>query len=613
MEWAFGFFQVDPGVSLETLQQKMTEYERSHPELPPDYHYAREIALAHARFTHHRTDSDYNRRFVTPSDQTPFQSLLLFILRRLLECKYRRIQDACFEQIVVEDQPTLAYRRVCSLREFVTRETRKETNAEQWRNTTNPRDNYENVCKHLAEVEHPEFPSLAIDDSFIAFVDGVYSIRHDVLWIYARRAEWDADAARMEVARREEGWGDTYHLAPPASDACACQFINMRFAALGQSGPAQQRILDVLGMLGLGEERQAFLALIGRTFFPLNLLDRWQVMPYLRTNEMADTSAAGCLANILEMVLGEGQVSHSLSGVNVQHITETLMHGRIAMLLMRGDGAPMEQGDWQSATCGETMCINPTGRNRTPFSHLWATHLVAVGRHMCYKNDAGTVDRRVIMFDVSGADADCFMLLRNTATEHVDVWIQMCVSAYLRMTREHGDADVWAPNVLPPRLHEARDALKEMTSPLLSCIRSSAFSRNPSLFMPLCDFKDLYQEYRRQRGLPTQRWIREHWQVAFQEMELTIERGAREYHGGRQTGEWVCGIDTVERAQTVNISTEVLRQLTSEADRLTEDLKTVQSRLKVAQQLYALDERVQSLKLERLALRKAYIDLHDET
>lgn len=598
---------------MDTLQQKMDEYERTHTVLSTDYHYAREIALAHARFTHYRQDQEYNQRFVTVSDQTPFQSLLLFLLRRISECKYRRMHDACFEQIFVDEHPTLAYRRVCSVREFVTKETRKEANVEQWRNTTNPRDNFEHVCKHLIEVEHPEFPSLLVDDSFIAFTNGVYSIRHNILWQYAQRAEWEEQASMLEATRRTEGWGENYCLAPPASDACACQFIHRRFEHLTTPNEAEERICNVFDQLGMGDERQTLLALIGRTFFPLNLLDRWHVMPYFKTNEVADTAAVGCLANILEAVLGEGQVTHSVSGVNTQHINETLMHGRIAMLLMRGDGAPMEQGDWQSATCGETMCVNPAGRNRTPFSHQWATHLIAVGRHMCYKNDAGTVDRRAIMFDCSSADADVFVRLKNETLEHIDIWIQMCVVAYLRLTQLHGDSDIWMQGVLSPRLHDARDALKEMTSPLLSCIRSSAFSRNPSLFMPLCNFKDFYQEYRRQRGLLPQRWIREHWQVAFQEMELQIERGTRDYHGSKQSGEWVCGIDAVERAQTVSISFELIQQLANEADRLTDDLNTVKTRLRVARELYELDEQVQELKLQRLTLRKTYTELQSAT
>lgn len=611
MDWAFAFFDIDPATSPEVLQQKIDDYERTHPELSSDYHYAREIALAHARFTHHRQDEDYNQRFVTVSDQTPFQSLLLFVLRRINECQYRRIHDACFEQIIVNEQSTLAYRRVCNIREFVTRETRKETNIEQWRNTTNPRDNFENVCKHLCEVEHPEFPVLLVDDSLIAFANGIYSIRHNFLWEYTERAEWAARATSLQATRRVNGWGEAYCLMPPADNVCACQFIPRHFEQLTEPNAAEERIFEILDKMGIGDERNTLLALIGRIFFPLNLLDRWHVMPYFKTSEVADTAAVGCLANILEAVLGEGQVMHSVSGVNVQHISETLMHGRIAMLLMRGDGVPMEQGDWQSATCGETMCINPAGRNRTPFSHLWATHLIAVGRHMCYKNDANTVDRRAIMFDCSSADADTFLTLKSTTIEHIDTWIQMCVSAYLRLTQMHGDADIWAPGVLPPRLHEARDALKEMTSPLLSCIRSIAFSRNPSLFMPLCNFKDFYQEYRRQRGLPPQRWIREHWQVAFQEMELQIERGTRDYHGSKQSGEWLCGIDTVERAQTVSISSELIRQLAGEAERLTDDLNTVNARLRIARELYEIEEQVQQLKLQRLTLRKTYADLQN--
>ena len=173
VEWAYAFFGVTEADSFEHINRRIRQAEMT-TTISQKFRYAKDIVLAVSRHHHFGDDSDYTSKYMlSVTDQTPFQNLLLFLLRRLSESKYRRHGDSCFEQIETDDgRRTFAFARVCSIKEFVMRETRKESDPEQWKNVTNPRDNLDNVCRHLSEVEHAEFASIEIDPMLISWANG---------------------------------------------------------------------------------------------------------------------------------------------------------------------------------------------------------------------------------------------------------------------------------------------------------------------------------------------------------------------------------------------------------------------------------------------------------
>ena len=94
--------------------------------------------------------------------------------------------------------------------------------------------------------------------------------------------------------------------------------------------------------------------------------------------------------------MGTDKISHITSGINVTHSLELLINARLCLILIRDSNMPLEQGDWQSALSGEEVLINIRGK--TPYSHKWLSPMLGIGTCLTYKNDAGSVDRRVILF-----------------------------------------------------------------------------------------------------------------------------------------------------------------------------------------------------------------------
>ena len=578
-------------------------------------HY-KDIVMSVARYKRFHSDTDYNVRFAhMVAEQTPFQSLVLFLLQRCEELQYRRRDDACCKMLVRDGHPTFAYERICSIREFVTTQVSREMAPAHWTQLITSRENCDAIVRHLSEVEYIEFRKLRPDSGMISFANGIFSLRDNVFWPSHRREDFAALAEQVQLERRKDGWGAEYRLTPPTAQACTWHFVDRPFRPLtGVRRAVLDEMSDLLQQFGIAEPMQGwFNVLLGRLLFSVNVLDRWQVMPFFRTPEYMDHTVLMMFVSIFRAVLGDDSVAHLSSGVDIRHSLHILVRARINGLLMR-ESVPMEQGEWHKAVAGEPVCYS-TSRKHPPYEYVWQNHLFGVGAQIPYKNDAGTVDRRVVMFEMSGVTAELCERFGTLVCDNMDIWLQSIVAAYLAAITDHAHSDLWTDGVMPDEFHRAREHLREMINPLYSCIVSTSFVRDSTSFMPLSEFKLMYQDYRQQRGLPVQRWVRDHWHAAFQDLALTIERSQREYRGHKQTCEWICGIDRKESyapsIELPDITSEDLDRLSQERDRLDRELRQLDERILVATELATKEAELAKVQKEMAALRVRLQELVD--
>lgn len=603
VDWAFGAMGLDPNTaSFDMANNAMKRLQLETQLDDPQQKYAAEIVMSVCRYRAFVKDKEYNDAFMHPNAEfTTFQSLLVFLLRRLRENRYRRVGETCHEEI----GSTRAWRYVCSIKEFVSREIKKELQPEQFKNLTNPRDNLDLVCRHLIEVTHPEFPVLVTDPMLISFNNGWYSVEDNVFWSSNSRAEWPRLRAMTQTERRASGWGEQYTLDAPRDDQFACAYVETEFRPWSSHGEEELgKAASYLTGMGIDPSLHGWLRiLMGRMFFPLGERDRWEVMPFVRTNEASEVALAALFIELYRTIVGPN-VPSIASGCNTSYSLDALVNGRMGFVLMRDGVMPLEQGDWQSAVSGEEVLVTPSGRSRTAYPRKWATPLMGIGSYIGYKNDAGTVCRRILMFDAPDATVSGVSELRDMLMTNLDYWLQASVAAYLTAVHDHDDHDVWGKGVLPEDMHAMRERVREMTNPLHTCLSSGMFTFNSSMYMPLSDFKDLYYEFRRARNLPNQRWVRDHWNNAFQDFKLTIERSQREYHGVKSTTEWLFGIDTTEKSLNLNISQDSIDALVAEQKRLEDEQDRVERRLKLSKELLDAETHILEWRTKRQALRE---------
>ena len=514
--------------------------------------------------------------------ETTFQNLLLYILNTLKAHNYRKIKDCCFEEVFCDHQSTCYWRKKCTIKEFILQNIKKDTDFEKWRQLTNPKDQIDTIVKHISDTEYSEFLSIYPNKMYIAFRNGIYDMLNNVFLSFHERNKWN-------------------------QQICAYNFIDQEFRLVKST---HTEIYDAFRQLGICEDTiEWFCILCGRYIFPLNKFERWKIMPFFWTNDCSDVSALNFFLEIFSLLLNN--VTH-LSTTS-SHALEHIMHHRLAILLFR-DLPPLDQGDWQSATVGEHVSIS-NSKGSLPYAYLWKTYFLGVGRNIPFKNDAGTVDRRVIMFDFSKITSDMFFNLKTVITKNIDIFAQIITENYLIAAKKYEDCEIWSENVLPKPIHLMRDKLKELSNPLYYFLISSTFTHSSDVFMPLNMFKDLYQEFRKKIGLNPQRWQKDHWHHTFQDLNLTIEHDQRDYFNNRTTTYWIIGIDTQankrNEAESLNVTMEQLQIMASEKDKMRASLEKLERQYTLSQQLLIIETEICQLKEQRSIVRRELINNFD--
>jgi hypothetical protein len=107
------------------------------------------------------------------------QSLMLYLLEQLQRKEYRRyvVEDKgmCYQKIYNgKGHDTHAWKPAMTIKNFVIDLTRKELNANMWKNRTSAKENTNFVTRELTECLAPEFEDLSKDRHIFSFNNGVY-------------------------------------------------------------------------------------------------------------------------------------------------------------------------------------------------------------------------------------------------------------------------------------------------------------------------------------------------------------------------------------------------------------------------------------------------------
>lgn len=224
-------------------------------------------------------------------DTNPVQKLLLHMLDRAMERKYRRQNDWCFEPVLVDGFDTHAWRGVMTIREWMYTETRKETNWEQWLWMTSGTSAPKAVEEYLRNCVDYSFPELRKDRTTFAFLNGVYRARENKFYPHA---------------------GSTL----PGSIA-ACKFFDRPFpielcdADVDPHDIPTPHFESIMEYQGWSSDVKTWMyILLGRVLYDVGELDSWQVIPFVK----GQASSGKCFAAGTRVLMANGGTAA------VQHI-----------------------------------------------------------------------------------------------------------------------------------------------------------------------------------------------------------------------------------------------------------------------------------------------------
>lgn len=132
-------------------------------------------------------DPDSFFQFTIEDDKaTSFQKLLIAVLKRIAISGLRRLDEDCYEPVLLPNgEPTHAWKRRCSIKEYLYNSIQKETDYEEWKNLTNPHDNGEKVVQHLLASTQMEFPVIQMNRYLWAYQNGIYNVKEDMFFPFA--------------------------------------------------------------------------------------------------------------------------------------------------------------------------------------------------------------------------------------------------------------------------------------------------------------------------------------------------------------------------------------------------------------------------------------------
>jgi hypothetical protein len=145
-------------------------------------------------------------------DCTNFQQCFLHLCEVLLGCGYRRADADFFERFRTRASgyPTLAYRPVVKIKDFVSDHVSHGLNFQVWKWATNPPTNLVRLIEYVQEHSVPEAPRLeeqcdlrSYEGDAVGRGAGVYDCRADFFYPYALRDAWPSMADAANALRQK--------------------------------------------------------------------------------------------------------------------------------------------------------------------------------------------------------------------------------------------------------------------------------------------------------------------------------------------------------------------------------------------------------------------------
>jgi hypothetical protein len=413
-------------------------------------------------------------------DANKVQQLLMYILNCLHQMGYRRYNGGeCYAVRFTEDNLcTYAWRRVCTIKEFVYQKTQKELNFDMWLNLTSVRTNINAVVDHLTCCRDVQFPDLVRDRHVFSFRGGVYFAATDTFVPYDKMGE------------RAGG-----------EDVVAAKFFDLDFPCADEEAdedwqPPTPFLQSILDFQKMGPEASWWMyVFIGRLIYEVGERDEWQVLPYLKgaastgkstiltrvCREIYEPHDVGVLSNNIEKKFGLSALDEKLIFIGPE---------------IKSDIA-LEQAEFQSVVSGETVQV--AVKYATARTIQWKVPGILAGNEVPgWVDNSGSINRRIVLFEFDHCVTRGDMLLGQKLAREMGCILRKTNRSYLKAVRLYARDNVWLH--LPTEFHRAKDELSESVNSMVSLLRSGRLTFHPEMYMPYVDFMETYKDYCRTTG-----------------------------------------------------------------------------------------------------------------
>jgi hypothetical protein len=452
---------------------------------------------------------------------SPFQCLLLYLLNQTYIMKMRRYKGQCCKQIETSDgHLTKAWRPVMEVKEFVYFYTQKEDKYDMWRNLTSKGSIVRDTITHLSNCRDMQFPEIKKNRNVWSFRNGIFVGR-----------EWNDERYTTKFYKY-----DTPECQSLDPTIVSCKFFDQEFdhyeGVKDWYDIPTPHMQTVMTYQRFSDDVSRWLyVFIGRLCFDTNVLDGWQVIPFLKgiarsgkstlitkvCKKFYDSEDVRTLSNNIEKKFGLWSIHDGFMFISPE---------------VKGDLA-LEQAEFQSMVSGEDVSI--ARKNDKALSMTWNVPGILAGNEVPgYRDNSGSVLRRLVTWNFGRQVQKADPHLDEKLDEEIPAILCKCVRAYLEYAQKYNDQDIW--NVLPEYFKTVQNQVAMLTNPLQHFLSSGEkVLYGPELFCPQKIFVQMFHQHCQENLLGKCRFNPDTYAGPFSGREIEVRTETCVYRGNAYT------------------------------------------------------------------------------
>lgn len=463
---------------------------------------------------------------------TPYQSLLIYLLRQTYKLGFRRYRDQCCKEI----RNTRAWRPIKEIKAFVYDETQKEDNTEMWMNLTNRGTMAHDVIRHLTNCNDIQFPEIKKDRHVWSFQNGLL------------------DARPIDANRNKETGGyeckffdytsPEFHELDPA--LVSCKYFDLPYDSYEEVSdwyhiptPHIQKVMDYQRF---DEDVCRWLyVFMGRLCYDVNEMDGWQIIPFLKG--IAQSGKSTLITKVARKFYECEDVATLSNNIEKKFGLQSIYKGFMFISPeIKGD-LSLEQAEFQSLVSGEDVSV--ARKNETAHSVQWKTPGILGGNEVPnWKDNSGSILRRLatLNFGRQIAPDVADPHLEHKLEAEMPAILCKCLRAYLDYAHKYAAKDIW--NVLPKYFVSVRNQVATVTNSLQHFLCSEKLRFGTELCVPQREFISRFNQHCKENNLGTFKFNQDFYAGPFSARELEVRVESRIYNGNAYSSQpFIFGID----------------------------------------------------------------------
>lgn len=451
-------------------------------------------------------------------DPSAYQQLILAMLSKLDEKKYRRYKEQCCAEIKTEKMySTRAWKPVMSINDFVYDTAQKETDSDIWKNLTQKASNAKDVTKHLTQCRDIQFPEIVKNRNVWSFKNGLFVGK-----------EWCEKTQNYSCRFYPYESSEIRRLDPTIISS---KYFDKTFETYEDvedwydiPTPHFQSILDYQRFEP--DVCKWIYVMGGRLCFDVNDMDGWQIIPFFKG--VARSGKSTLITKVFKRFYDSEDVRTLSNNIERKFGLSSIYDGLMFIAPeIKGDMC-LEQAEFQSLVSGEDVSI--ARKNEKAKCIEWKIPGILGGNEIPnWKDNSGSVLRRVLTWNFSKQVMEADPHLDVKLDHELPAIMLKCIRAYLEYAQRYSDQDIW--NVVPKYFKTIQTQLAMATSSLQHFLASEKVIYGEDKFCPQKIFVQIFNDHCQENNLGKFKFSPDFYMGPFSAKQIEVHTESCTYKG----------------------------------------------------------------------------------